>query len=82
MARRICGDIPDTLLEQRVPVPEEEEVLEYDVYGRYKFEHEPEGVFALGRAWVSVEALALAENWADEKEAFAERVSALRKPFE
>ena len=80
-ARRTCGAIPATVLEQRVPVPEDEEELEFDVYGRYKFEHEPAGVDALGRAWVPVEVIAAAENWEDEEAAFVERVSVLSAPF-
>lgn len=80
-ARRTCGDIPLSLREQRVPVSEEEEVLEYDVYGKFKFEGEPAGVFALGRAWVEIEELATADNWDDHEEAFDARVIAMRKAF-
>ena len=76
------GDIPATLREQRSPVDKEDEKLEYDVYGRFKFEEERAGVDALGRAWVPIEVLAATENWDDETERFEERVAALRAAFE
>ena len=81
VARRTWGEIKPTLLEQRVPVPKEDEKLEYDVYGKFKFLGEPAGVFALGRAWVTIAELATAENWDDDEEEFDARVIALRKPF-
>ena len=50
---RTCGPVPLSALEQRAPVPEEEQVLMYDVYGWYKFEGEPEGVMAPERMGLS-----------------------------
>ena len=62
--------MPKSRLERSNPVPEAKLVLEYDVYGKFKFAYEPEGVFALGRAWVGVAELALADKWEDDEEAF------------
>ena len=31
----------------------EDEELEYDVYGKFNFAHEPSSVYALGRAWAT-----------------------------
>ena len=62
-------------------MPEDEEELEYNVYGLWKFEHEPDGVFALGRAWIGIELLAMTENSDSTEDRFDERVLTLREPF-
>ena len=62
---------------------DEDEVLEYDVYGHFKFEHEPDGVFAIGRKWVTVEhAAAWCTNWDLKKDEVDERTDKLSEPFE
>ena len=80
---RTAGDIPLTLLEQRQPVDDEDENLEYDVYGHFKFSHEPNGVFAIGRRWVSVEhAAGHCIHWEAKKDEFDGRTDKLSEPFE
>ena len=81
-ARRTCGELPATLLEQRVPVPKAHQSLEYDIYGKFKFEHEPSGVYALGGAWVPIEQVAAVAGWSEKEDDYAERVVAEREPFE
>ena len=54
----------------------------YEVYGWWRFEgKDAEGVRRLGRQWVSIEELALVEDWEERVEEFEARVEALRRPF-
>ena len=64
-----------------MPVNEDDEQLEYDVYGKFKFENQPQDPGTRGRAWIGIEQLAMAENWDDKVEAFDERVEALKAAF-
>ena len=62
---------------------EEDERLEYRIYGHFKFEHEADGVFAIARQWVSVEhAAGQCINWEQKKDEFDGRTDALSEPFE
>ena len=64
-----------------MPVDEDDEKLEYDVYGKFKFAHEPPGVCALGRAWVSVAELAAVAGWTEKEEEYDDRVIEHREAF-
>lgn len=82
-AHRTAGDIPLTLLEQRQPVDDENERLEYEIYGHFKFPHEADSVYAIGRQWVSVaHAAGQCTNWEQKKDEFDGRTDALSEPFE
>ena len=82
-AHRTAGDIPLTLLEQRQPVDDENECLEYEIYGHFKFPHEADSVYAIGRQWVSVaHAAGQCTNWERKKDEFDNRTDALSEPFE
>ena len=78
----MCGAIPAGLIEQRQPVLADERRLEYEIYGKFKFDYEPDGVFALGRQWVPIEEAALCEEWEAMKDAFEEASEAMSAPFE
>ena len=54
-------------------MPKEKEVLEYEVYGWFKFTNEPEGVRALGRQWVVAEHVAACvTDWDDHADEFTD----------
>ena len=47
---------------------DENERLEYEIYGHFKFPHEADSVYAIGRQWVSVEhAAGQCTNWEHKK---------------
>ena len=68
------------LIEQRVPLPEDD--LEYEVYGWFKNEGEPDGVMALGRQWMPAAQVALVLEWTLMEEDYDQRVLKQREPFE
>ena len=62
---------------------DEDEVLEYDVYGHFKFSHEPAGVFAIGPRRAPVEhAAGQCIHWEAKKAEFDGRTDKLSEPFE
>ena len=73
--------MPRGLIEASRPVKEEDEVLEYDVYGWYRFDTDEEGVRRLGRQWLCVEQLAGARDWEDARDQFQARVAKLTEPY-
>ena len=61
----------------------ENECLEYEIYGHFKFPHEADSVYAIGRQWVSVaHAAGQCTNWEQKKDEFDGRTDALSAPFE
>ena len=58
MCDRRLADIPEDLIDRRKPLKESELGLEYDIYGWFNYETDPEGVKGLDRKFVPVEALA------------------------
>ena len=62
---------------------DENECLEYEIYGHFKFPHETDSVYAIGRQWVSVaHAAGQCTNWEQKKYEFDGRTDALSEPFE
>ena len=62
---------------------EDDEHLEYLVYGWFKFlDLDAEGVCRLGRQYVSVEGMAEDKKWVEMEEAFDARVRDMRAPFQ
>ena len=78
----VCGAIPAGLVEQRQPVLAGQRCLEYEIYGKFKFDYEPDGVYALGRQWVPIEEAALCAEWEDKKDAFEQITDEMSAPFE
>ena len=79
-ARRIA-ETPRGFLERSNPVEEEDEALEYEVYGWWRFDTDAEGVRRLGRQWLCVEQLVAVEDWKDAVDKFEARVAKLTQPY-
>ena len=79
---RRWGSTPPSLIEQRVPLPEDEQELQYEVYGWFKFENEPEGVKALGRQWLPAAQVAAVQGFADKADSFDGTVTSEREAYD
>ena len=82
-AARSIAETPRGLLERSNPVDEQDEALEYEVYGWWRFDTDAEGVRRLGRQWVSMEQLVgmVGGDWQEKVAAFEARVAALTRQF-
>ena len=79
MCDRRLADIPEGLLDRRKPLDELELGLEYDVYGWFNFESDPDGVKGLDRKFISVEALTKLPEFSAKAGGFEVAVKALRE---
>ena len=79
-ARRNARD-PEDEDEASNPVLEEDEELEYLVYGWFKFKlTDAENVKRLGRQWVPVEGMSGVPLWSEKEDKFDARVRDMRLP--
>ena len=74
--------IPPTLIGRSRPPPDsddDDDVAEYDAYGWFKFESDPEGVRRLDRQWLPYHDLALAQGFFEALDEWEQRKNARRK---
>ena len=79
---RSIAEMPRGIIERSNPVDEEDEKLEYDVYGWWRFDEDAAGVRRLGRQWIAVDQLSgFVEGWVCAKDAFEARVAKLAERY-
>ena len=75
---RRSSSIPAALVDRSNPPDTDDEELEYDCYGWYRFESDAAGVRRLDRQWVALAVLAAADDWAEAVEAYDAKMTAAR----
>ena len=56
-------------------------MLEYDIYGWFRFDSDADGVRRLDRQWVSLALAAAAEEWAEQVDEYEAKMQRLREQF-